>query len=111
MWTERVGYARLMEASGREWTITSYVVGVTMHGPIESFTYTSSLSRGNSITSKVTSLLGYSMDFVMLSLMTQQPNVLPRITADRTKDNSWPFGTGIYTINHLQESQGTHKNI
>ena len=54
-----------------------YVVGVTMHGTIESFTYTSSLRRGNSITSKVTSLLGYAMDFVLLSLMTRKPNVLP----------------------------------
>ena len=38
-----------------------YVVGVRTHD--ESFTYTSSLRRGNSITSKVTSPLGYLMDF------------------------------------------------
>ena len=68
------------------------------HGTIESFTYTSSLRRGESITSKMTSLLGYSMDFILLSLMTRKPNVLPRIAADGTKDNSWPFKTGIPSI-------------
>ena len=69
-----------------------------MHGTIESFMYTSSLRRGNSITSKVTSPLGYSMDLVLLSLMTRKPNILPRIAADGTKDDSWPFGTGIPSI-------------
>ena len=54
-----------------------YVLGVTTHGTIESFTYTSSLRRGNSITLKVTSPMGYSMDFVLLSLMTWKPNILP----------------------------------
>ena len=41
--------------------------------------------------------------------MTRKPKVLPRIAADGTKDNSWPFGTGIATINRLQESQNTHR--
>ena len=74
-----------------------YVVGVRTHGTIESFTYTSSLRRDKSITSKVISSLGYLMDFVLLSLMTRKPNVLPPIAAE-TKDNSWPFGTGIPSI-------------
>ena len=68
-----------------------------MHETIESFTYTCSLRRGSSITSKVTPQLEYSMDFILL------PNIatswfIPRIAADGTKDNSWPFGTGIPSI-------------
>ena len=69
MWTERVSYARLVD--------DRYVVGVMTHGIIESFMHMTSLRTGNSITSKVTSPLGYSMDFVLLSLMTQKPNVPP----------------------------------
>ena len=43
------------------------------------------------------------MDFVLLSLMTQKPNIatywfIPQIAADGTKDNSWPFRTGIPSI-------------
>ena len=49
------------------------------------------------------------MDFILLSLMTQKPNILPQIAADETKDNSWLLGTGIATINQLQESQDTHR--
>ena len=54
-----------------------YIIGVMTYGTIESFMYTSSLRRSNSITSKVISPLGYSMDFVMLNLMTRKRNVLP----------------------------------
>ena len=71
MWTERVGYARLVD----DRYVVGVMRGVTMHGTIESFMYMTSLRTGNSITSKVTSPLGYSMDFVLLSLMTQKPNV------------------------------------
>ena len=95
MWAERVGYARLVDVSGHEWMIA--MLYVITHGTIESFTYTSSLRKGISITLKVTSPLGYSMDFVLLNLMTQKPNILPRIAAE-TKDNSWPFETGIPLI-------------
>ena len=59
-----------------------YIEGVMMHGTIESFMYTSSssLRRGNYITSKVTSLLGYSMNFVLLRLMTWKPYELPGLS-------------------------------
>ena len=38
------------------------------------------------------------MDFVLLSLMTQTLNILPRIAADGAKNNSWPFETDIPSI-------------
>ena len=81
---------------------------------IERFTYTSSLRRGNSITLKVTSTLGYSMNFVLLSLMTRSEAqctswFIPQMTADGTKDSSWPFETGIPSIGFMQEWQDTHR--
>ena len=82
----------------REWTIATLIT----------LTYTaSSLRSGISITSKVTLTLGYSegysMDFILLSLMTRSEAqhtywFIPGIAADGTKDNSWPFGTGILSI-------------
>ena len=68
MCTERVGYAKLVDMSGRSLRCRCY--GVTTHGTIESFTYTSSLRRGNSIASKVVSPLGYLMDFALLSFIS-----------------------------------------
>ena len=65
-----------------------YVISVMTHGTtiecfhneFKSLMYMSSLRRGNSIISKVTSPLGwlisYLMDFVLLSLVTQRSNVL-----------------------------------
>ena len=62
-WTERVDYTRLMDASQVTRVNDRYVDNL--------YVCTSSLRRGISITSKVTSTLGYSMDFVLLNLITQ----------------------------------------
>ena len=99
---------RLHQASGRG---NCYVVGEQcilqcMAGV--SHSYTSSARRRNSITSKVTLLLGYLMDFVLLSLMTREAEriswFIPRLAVYGTKDNSQPFRTGIATINKLQDT-------
>ena len=91
-WTRRsLRYSQVNDASRNAWNNREFHV------------YTGSLRRGNSITSKVTSPLEYSMDFVLLSLMTQREAqciswFISRLAADRTKDNSWPFRTGIPSI-------------
>ena len=77
---------------------------VCFHNEFESLIHTSSLRRDKSITSKVTSPLGYLisylMDFVLLSLVTQRSNVLSGSSLEyqliiAKKDNSYPFRTGI----------------
>ena len=81
---------------------------------IDSFTYTSSLRKGNSIISKMTLTLGYSMDFILLSFITRSEAlytykswfILP-IAADGTKDNSWPFETGVPSFG-FKNLQDTH---
>ena len=60
-------HARLVDASGQLLHCRYY--GVTTHGTIESFTYTNSLRRGNSITSKLASPLGYLMGVAFLSFI------------------------------------------
>ena len=62
-WTERVDYTRVMDASQATRVNDRYVDNL--------YVCTSSLRRGISITSKATSTLGYSMEFVLLNLMTQ----------------------------------------
>ena len=104
MWTERVGYTRLVNANGQSLRCRCNDAWNNWE-----FHYMSSL-RSNLITSKVTLPLGYLMDFVLLGLMTQKPNVrtswfIPWIAADGTKDNSWPFRTGTYTIISFKNSQ------
>ena len=49
MWTERVGYTRLVDMSGRgdRHIVRRGTMHLTMYRTIESFMYTSSLKRGN----------------------------------------------------------------